>query len=183
MATDTTLMTAAEYARLPDTGVPTELVRGEVVEMNQLTPRHGQVCGRTDRLMGTFADEHELGHVLCNDAGIITERDPDTVRGGDVWFVSYRKLPKGALPDGYLDVIPDLIVEVRSEPDRWKQILEKVLEYLNAGVPVMCVLDPQTETARLYYPDAPEVILSGDDEITFPDQLPGFSVPVRRFFE
>jgi Uma2 family endonuclease len=162
MATSTTLMTAAEYARLPDTGVPTELVRGEVVELTQPTPRHGWVCSKVDRLMGTFADERELGHVLCNDAG---------------------NLPKGALPDGYLDVIPDLIVEVRSEHDRWKQVLEKVLEYLNAGVPVVCVLDPQTETARLYYPDAPEVILSGDDELTFPAQLPGFSIPVRRFYE
>jgi Uma2 family endonuclease len=100
-----------------------------------------------------------------------------------VWFVSYRKLPKDPPPDGYLDIVPDLTFEVRSEHDRWKQVLEKVLEYLNAGVPVVCVLDPRTETARLYYPDAPEVILSGDDELTFPDQLPGFSVAARRFFE
>jgi Uma2 family endonuclease len=183
MATGTVHLTAAEYARLPDAGVPTELVRGEVVELNQPTPRHGQVCSRADRWMGTFADEHGLGHVLCNDAGIITERDPDTVRGGDVWFVSFSKLPKGAIPEGYLDVTPDVVVEVRSENDRWSKILEKVAEYLNAGVAVVCVLDPQTETARLYFPDAPDVILSGDDVLTFPGQLPGFSVPVRRFFE
>jgi Uma2 family endonuclease len=183
MATATTLITAEEYAALPDTGVPTELVRGEIVEMNQPTPRHGQVCSKVDRFVGGFADDHESGHVLCNDAGILTERDPDTVRGGDVWFVSYQKLPKGPLPGGYLGVVPDIVFEVRSEWDRWSKILAKVAEYLNAGVGVVCVLDPATETARLYYADKPEVLLTADDELTFPEQLPGFRVPVKRLFE
>lgn len=44
MSTTTTSMTADEYARLQDHGVPMELVRGEVVEMNQPWPRHGQIC-------------------------------------------------------------------------------------------------------------------------------------------
>ena len=58
------------------------------------TPRHGQICGKADRLRD-FADEHDLGHVLCNDSGVITERDPDTVRGADVSFYSYAKVPRG----------------------------------------------------------------------------------------
>ena len=37
-------LTAEEYAKLPDRGVPTELVRGRVIEMNVPAPRHGQIC-------------------------------------------------------------------------------------------------------------------------------------------
>lgn len=168
---------------MEDRGVPTELVRGEVVEMNQPTPRHGQICSKVGRIIGDFAELHDLGHVTSNDSGVITERGPDTVRGGDVWFISYQKIAKGPLPDSFLDVPPDIVFEVRSKHDRWAKIHEKVAEYLNANVQVVCVLDPKSETARLYYTDAPEVILNADDELTFPGQLPGFSVRVGKLFE
>ena len=54
MATVDTLLTAEQYAVLPDIGRPTELVRGRIVEMNPPTPWHGYVCGRIDRLTGGF---------------------------------------------------------------------------------------------------------------------------------
>ncbi|REJ77041.1 MAG: Uma2 family endonuclease [Planctomycetota bacterium] len=177
-----TLMTADQYARMEDRGVPTELVRGDVLELSWTTPRHGQICGNASRAIVTFAEQHELGHTVI-DAGILTERDPDTVRGGDVWFISYSNVPNGPLPQKYLDVPPDIVIEVRSDHDGWAKVIEKVAEYLNAGVPVDVVLDPETETARVHYADAPEVILNADDELTFPDQLPGFSIRVGRLFE
>ena len=182
MTTATQLITAEEYARMPDLGVPTELVRGEIVEMNIPRPRHGQVCSRADRIIGNFADEHDLGHVTSNDSGILTERDPDTVRGGDVWFISYAKIPKGPLTQDYLEVPPDIVIEVKSVFDRWSKLLGKVAEYLDAGVAVVCVLDPETETVRLYYAEKPEVIRTGGEAVEFPEQLPGFSVPASAFF-
>ena len=120
---------------------------------------------------------------MCNDTGIVTDHDPDTVRGMDVCFYSYSRLPKGPLPAKYAKVVPELVVEVRSPSDRWSRILKKVSEYLEVGVSVVCVLDPETETARVYRPDDPGRILSANEELTFPDILPGFAVPVRRFFE
>src|SRR5579859_3202372 len=83
------LLTAEEYVELPDRGVPTELVRGRVVEMNVPAPRHGQICCKVARIVGNYADEHHLGHVVTNDSGVRTEQDPDTMRGADVAFNSY----------------------------------------------------------------------------------------------
>ena len=183
MATATALMTAEEYAALPDLGRPTELVRGEIIEMNVPTPRHGQVCGNTCYLVRQYKQSHDTGHVATNDAGVLTARDPDTVRGPDVWFISYKKVPRGPLPAKYLDVAPDVAFEIKSPSDIWTEILAKVAEYLEAGVGVVCVLDPETESARVFYPDRPFEILTGDDELTFPEHLPGFRVPVRLFFE
>ena len=37
----------------------------------------------------------DLGRVVTNDSGIVTQRDPDTVRGADVAYYSYARLPKG----------------------------------------------------------------------------------------
>jgi Uma2 family endonuclease len=182
MATATALLTAEEFGSRPDPGYPEELVQGRIVTMPPPTPRHGQVCGETYYRFRGYADRHDLGHVLCNDSGVITERDPDTVRGADVSFYSYAKVPRGRLPKGYLDVVPDLVVEVRSEDDRWKDIEMKVKEYLDAGVGVVIVLDPDSEKAHVFRPDQPPLELGPDDELAVPDLLGDFRVAVRRFF-
>jgi Uma2 family endonuclease len=183
MPTAAQLMTAEEYARLPDLGRPSELVHGEIVEMNLPVPRHGQICSRIVRLIGEFVDERALGHLLANDAGILTQQDPDTVRGADVCYISFEKLPPGPLPDRYLDVPPDIVFEVLSPTDRRAIVLKKVAEYLEMGVPVVCVVDSPAETVHLYFAEQPEVTLSAEEELTFPQQLPGFRIPVKSLFE
>ncbi len=178
-----TLMTAAEFARRPDPGYPEELVRGRIAPMSLPTRRHGQICNKTGRIFVNFAEEHDLGQVLNNDSGVITERAPDTVRGADVAFYSYNRIPKGPLPADYGEVAPELVVEVRSPSDRWPKILAKVAEYLNAGVLAVVVLDDDSRTALLCLTDQAPRRLGPDDVLEVPEILPGFAVPVRRFFE
>lgn len=177
------LLTAEEYSNRSDPGYPEELVRGRIVAMAQPNARHGEVCANTMLIVGPFVREHDLGRALCNDTGVITERGPDTVRGADIVFYSYARAPKGPLPKVYLEVMPELVFEVRSPSDRWSKVLQKVAEYLNAGVGVVCVLDDSDQTATVFEPDRRERELKSDDDLTFPDILPGFRVPVRRFFE
>jgi Uma2 family endonuclease len=177
------LLSAEEYERLPHRGVPTELVRGKVVAMNVPAPRHGQICSKIDRLVGNHADAHGLGHVVANDSGVLTERDPDTVRGADVAFYSFGRVPRGPIPSGYLRVVPELVFEVRSPTDRWSKVLAKVSEYLEAGVTAVCAVDQVSETVQVYRADELPRTLHGDDELSLPDLLGDFHVPVRQFFE
>jgi Uma2 family endonuclease len=179
-----TLLTAEQYFLLPDDGRHTELVRGKVVEMNMPAPRHGYFCSKIDRMLGNFVEERSLGRVMCNDSGVITQRGPDTVRGADVCFYSYKKVPKGPLPNGYLPVVPELVVEVRSPGDRWSKILGKVSEYLDGGVDVVCILDTQTETLTVYSADELPHVLTAEEDWTLPELFgPEFRIPVRRLFE
>jgi Uma2 family endonuclease len=134
MVTAVKLMTAEEYWLLPDDGGPTELVRVRVVPMNMPAPRHGEICGNTVHILKRYLDTNDIGRVVSNDSGVITERNPDTVRGADVGFYSYKQIPKGPLPEGCLSVVPEVIFEVRSPGDRWRRILAKVAESLEAGV-------------------------------------------------
>ncbi|MGL4553010.1 MAG: Uma2 family endonuclease [Gemmataceae bacterium] len=177
------LLTAEEYAALPDHGVPTELVRGRVVEMNVPYPRHGQICARFDRIIGSYVDLHELGHLLINDAGVRTERGPDTVRGPDLSYYSFTRVPKGRLAWRYLDVVPELVFEVRSTFDRWPRIHAKIAEYLEAGIAAVVIADDQTEMVLVYQPDEIVLKLEGDDELHLPAILGDFRVAVRRFFD
>lgn len=176
------LLTAEEYAVL-DVDCPTELVRGIVVYLPFGTSRHGQICTAIVMLVGNHCHLNSVGHVLCGNVGVITERSPDTVRGGDVLFYDYRRVPKGKVPDGYIQVPPDLVFEVLSPDDRQSKVLRKVTEYLLAGVKVVCVLDPEDETARIYRDDKAEVTLRADQDFSVDDVLPGFSCRVGKFFE
>ena len=180
----TDLITAEEFAARPDDGMPTELIRGKITRMNLPKPLHGLVCNSAAFLITAFVRQNKLGWVFTNDSGVITERDPDSVRGPDVAYCSYARLPKAARPvRDYLDVAPELVVEVRSPDDRWPALQAKVAEYLAAGDLAVCVLDAVAEFAVIYTPDAAPKQLAGDDVLEFPGVLPGFSAKVREFFE
>jgi Uma2 family endonuclease len=183
MAIVETLMTAEEYRVLPDNGQFTELVRGRVVVMNLPGFRHGTVCAEVARVIGNFVKQHDLGHVLSNDSGIVTERGPDTVRGADVSFYSYQRVPKGDDPVGYANAAPELVFEVRSPDDRWPKLLAKVAEYLDAGVMAVAVLDPKSKTLNVHFADRPTLSFSADDEFTLPELLGDFRVVVKQLFE
>jgi Uma2 family endonuclease len=177
------LLSAAAYAQLPDQGIPTELVRGRIVEMNVPAPRHGQICVRVIVLIEPHVQGQGLGRLVSNDSGVITERDPDTVRGADVAYYSFARIPPGPLPRKYLDVVPELVFEVRSPTDRWSRMIAKAGEYLEVGVTVVCLLDEVRETVMVLRGEEPPQTLHGDDELYLPDILGELRIPVRRFFE
>lgn len=177
------LLSAVEYAKLPEQRSPTELVRGRVVEMNVPTPRHGEICANITSIINPYVRERGIGRVVSNDGGILTERDPDTVRGGDVAYYSYVRVPQGPMPAGYLDVVPELVFEVRSPTDRWSRLITKAGEYLEAGVSAVCLLDQVSETVQVYRADELPRTLHADDELHLPDVLGDLRVSVRRFFE
>ena len=113
----------------------------------------------------------------------MTQRDPDTVRGPDVAYYSYQRIPQGPLPEEYWPASPELTVEVRSRNDRWKDVLQKVAEYLSANVLTVAVIDPVPKRVHLYSADNEATILNSTDLLTFPDVLPGFELVVERLFE
>jgi Uma2 family endonuclease len=184
MATIDRLLTAEEYAQLPDNGVPTELVRGRVVTLNVPGSLHGWLCMRIGKLLAVYVDDHDLGRVFCNDAGMVTERDPDTVRGPDISFFSYSRIPQGANLEGYAQVAPEIVFEVRSPGDRWPKMLRRVSEFLSAGVLKIYVVDPKKEAVTVFDADAdqPGRVLQGDDELKFPEPLSGLRIAVQQLF-
>jgi Uma2 family endonuclease len=127
------LLTADEFLSLPACEHPQELVRGRVVDYPITFPLHGLVCGHVAGELGNHVEAADAGRVILTHA-VVTERDPDTVRGPDVSFYSCARLPRGPMPEtGHLDVVPDLVAEVLSPSDRWSRVFAKITEYLTAG--------------------------------------------------
>jgi len=74
-------------------------------------------------------------------------------------------------------------VEVRSPTDRWKGVLEKVIDHMNIGVDVVMVLDMKTTSITVFRQDEGQVTFSSKEKLVLSDILPGFAVPVAKFFE
>ena len=127
------LLTAEQFAAMPDDGRVTELVKGVVIALPRHNFQHGKTCNNVARELGNHVVPRDLGHIITNDAGVITERDPDSVRGPDVAFFSYEFFARDAAPDPYPEVAPDLVFEVRSPGDRTGAVMAKVAEYLDSG--------------------------------------------------
>jgi Uma2 family endonuclease len=146
-------------------------------------PRHGEICINIAYILRRYLDDHPSGRVIGNDAGIPTEHDPDTVRGADVAYYSYTRVPKGPLPAGLLSEVPELVFEVLSPSDRWSEVQIKVGEYLEAGVTAVCVVDDATRSVHVFRLDQPLHVFKAADEFMIADILGDFRVEVRRFFE
>ena len=177
-----TLITAEEYLLHADSGRPTELVEGIIRAMNPPGFRHGQICNTIGRLLGNFVDEHECGRVVSNDSGVITRRDPDTVRGADVAYYSYETVPRDHTPEGYPPGPPDIVFEVLSPSDQRSGIDQKVDEYLQAGVAVVCVVDDRGKVVTIHRCEQDAQVLGEAEEMTLPGVLPGFVVAVSKLF-
>ncbi len=175
------LVTAAEFVAMKHEP-PIELVKGVVKEAGMPGGMHGKVCGTLLRLIGNHVEAADLGHVLGNDTYIQTGAGPDSVRGADVCFASYGRIPRGSMPRGTIPP-PELTAEVKSPSDTWVELLTKMLEYLHCGVLAVIIIDPDRRTVSIYQQDGSQEILFEADTLTIPDVLPGFSVPVRRLFE
>jgi Uma2 family endonuclease len=181
MATATRLITAERFAKMHFEH-PVELVRGEVVEMPPPEIRHGLVCVNVGYPLTGWARQTNRGIVVSNDSGVVTGRKPDTVRGPDVMFIPFDRLPNGQIPAGFADVVPSLVIEVRSPSDRWKSIHEKISEYFGRGVSEVWIVDYHKRTVHIFRADDEPVIRSEGEILTSEVVLPGFECQVSEFF-
>lgn len=172
------LITAEEFARMPDPadGSQQELVRGVIITMAPPGGMHGVSCSKVDRTIGHFVEANKLGTVACNDTGVITEHDPDTVRGPDVAYWSSKRLAK--VPVGFIDAAPELVVEVLSPSNSSKQIRAKLKEYFQKGVSMVWIVSPEDRTVTVYRSLDEGRLLHENATLSGEDILPGFSCSV-----
>jgi Uma2 family endonuclease len=173
------LVTAAEYGGL-DIESACELVRGRVIELLPHKALHGYACTQLAFHLQSFLRESDLGRAFLG-VGVVTERDPDTVRTADVVFESYAYHPRHEFRDEFL-VRPELVIEVQSADDRHDEMLARVAEYLESGVMAVVVVDPAGRTATIHLASESVVRVAGQAEIVVADILPGFRLSAEKCF-
>ena len=157
-----------------------ELVRGEVITVSPPTRRRGRVCAKIAFHLESHVRKKRKGYVVCNDSGVILEYDPDTVRGPDVAYYEDASRIED-LPEKWGDVPPRLAVEVLSPNDTARYITEKISDYLDNGIELVWVVEPESKTVTIYSKNGVKS-LSESDTITGGDVLPGLRCKIAEFF-
>ncbi len=175
-----TNMTGDELLAYNAGGQRTELLRGRLVVREPTGGAHAGVLFELSMAIGVYlrTPNAAVGRVLVGDPGVWLARDPDTVRAPDLAFVSRDRLVDEEVPHGFLTVIPDLAVEIRSPTDRTGALLQKVGQWLDAGVAMVWVIDPVRRNAQCYAADGTIALVGEHDAIDGGAVLPGLRIPL-----
>lgn len=167
-------MTAEELLDIEIPGKWTELVRGQLRVFEPPGAEHGLIAARLLVRVGQHAFANKLGEVFGQDTGFRICSNPDTVRAPDLAFVSSHRM-SDARVHGYASIAPDLVAEILSPNDRPGEVLEKVADWLRAGVTLVWVVDFQRRIARAHRADGSVAFVPQDGSLDGEDVLPGFT--------
>ncbi len=181
----TKLLTAEEFyewaSRPENQDVLYELDQGVPVPMPSPSELHGVVCALIAHLLWRFIFQRGKGYVCSNDSGLLVSRGPDTVRGPDLMlFDEPRELEE--LSRKFATGIPRLVVEVLSPSDHMGRVNRRISQYLQRGIPLVWVVDPEVRSVSVYRPGKDLYTVEESEELTGNEVLPEFRCKVAEIF-
>jgi Uma2 family endonuclease len=187
LATPAQLMTTEEFLSLPDDGVDRELVRGELREKGMIRRNfpHSRTESNIAKLLGNWLDRQPTprGIVASGEVGFRLRRNPDTVVGVDVAYISAQAAAATPARARIVEGPPVLAVEILSPSDQQRDIIEKIEDYLESGVKIIWIVEPIFRTVTIYRPDEPPILVNDTQQLTAEPHLPGFATAVSAVFD
>ncbi|MFN8488783.1 MAG: Uma2 family endonuclease [Caldilineaceae bacterium] len=159
---------------------PFELVRGKIVYMDHTGDEHGNQEAEIAWHLINFNRKRKIGWVLSGEVGVYTQFDPDTVRAVDVIFISRQRLP--VLSGKAIKVAPELVIEIISPTDRWRDVRDKIEEYFAIGVDWVWIVEPANKSILLFRTPTDMVKLTQTDTLQGEGILEGFTLPLAELF-
>lgn len=173
--------TPEDLLSMPD-GKNFELIDGKFVERRS-SSLSSWVGGQVFGLLQDTVRIGRLGTVWPAGNGCqCFPHDYTMVRRPNASFVGRERFSWKNSDDGFLKVVPDLVVEVISPNDLAHDVERKVAEYLEAGVRLVWVIEPESRTMRVQRADGTGSLLKGDAVISGESVVPGFEVPLGAIF-
>lgn len=140
--------TVEDLLRVNRQGAMCELVDGTLVE-KAMGWRESLIASLLCELLRQYLRAHDLGLVSGPDGFIRILRTQ--VRGPDVAFFSWDRLPGGRIPEEPVpELVPDLAIEVLSVSNTYAEMARKRREYFHAGVQQVWMIDLDARTVAVY---------------------------------
>ena len=137
-----------------------------------------EISSRLIAFLFAWINPRRLGRVFDSAGGFIM---PDTnVKAPDVSFVRAARLRQS--PRYFGELVPDLVVEIKSQSDRIKPIETKVLKFIELGAIVGILIDPDEETVTIYRSTGEPTVLGNGDILTVAELFPGWELPVSELW-
>ena len=177
-------LTYDDFALFPDDGKRHELIDGEHYVTPSPNTKHQRVLGTLHGLIWTHLQKNPLGDVFLAPFDVVFSLF-DVVEP-DLLYLSHERAATALTPDNVKGV-PELVVEIASKGTRKRDETIKRRLYERAGVSEYWLVDPVTETIRVYRRDGTrfgrplELSRQAGDGLTTP-HMPGLTLPLARIF-
>jgi Uma2 family endonuclease len=155
-----------------------------------MAPTGGETSKKNARLnllVGIWNEQTDLGEVFDSSGGY----DFTALGGGkpapDVSWIEKSRL-EGVNIVGFIPVVPDFVIELRSATDNLKPLQEKMREYQRLGVKLGLLINPKNKQVEIYRSSLGEAQASGQEpkileaptEIDCSEVMPGFILDMSK---
>ncbi|MFN0095978.1 MAG: Uma2 family endonuclease [Dehalococcoidia bacterium] len=130
--------------------------------------------------LSALAEAHG-GTVAGSDGGIQIFGDPAKIRFPDASYLAPGRIQPGNQATTWLQIPPDLVVEVISPNDMAEAVDLKRRAWLDAGVLRVWLAYPAAHAVMAFGPDG-LIREFGPQDVLTDEVVPGFAVPVASFF-
>ncbi len=187
LSTEKLSITPEQFLALPEEDATYELVDGQAVPKHEpMSPKrfHARLQPILWRILEDWCSAAECpkpGSAHTEWAILLTRQAQPWIPIPDITYISHERLPIEAMADEPCSAIPELVVEILSPSQSFGAVVQKVADYLEAGIPRVWIVDPQAKSITVFYPDAPPKTFTGSQTIQ-DDFLPGLAVVPQDVF-
>ena len=175
--------TSDEFYELCQENPDLELERTASGEVIIMSPAGGET-GASNLSIGArlynWNEEHELGIAFDSSTGFTLPngagRSPDAA-----WIAIERWSRLSAeQKQKFPPLAPDFVIELRSSSDCMQILRDKMEEYINNGVRLGWLIDPQSRTVEIYEPGEAVETLYDPEFVAGDPVLPGFVLNMKK---
>jgi Uma2 family endonuclease len=177
-------VTASEFDSLCQDNPDLRLELTKDKELIVMSPTGGESGERNLDLItqvGVWNKKNKLGKAFDSSTGY----DFISIGGGkmspDVSWIEKSRLD-GIDIKGFIPVVPDFVIELRSSSDRLTTLQTKMMEYQRLGVKLGLLINPQDKQVEIYQLDHSSEILNSPTEIDCSWLMPDFSLDLTEIF-
>ncbi|MBD2628013.1 Uma2 family endonuclease [Trichormus variabilis] len=155
-----------------------ELTNGKISIVGPSDIVSSEISSRLIAFLFAWINPRRLGRVFDSAGGFIL---PDSnLTAPDVSFVRAARLRQS--PRYFGELVPDLVVEIKSQSDRIKPLVTKIINFINLGAVIGILIDPDEETVTVYRHQGEPSILNNGDILTLPELFPGWELAVSELW-
>jgi Uma2 family endonuclease len=154
---------------------------GELIVMAPAGGETSKKNSRLNLLVGIWNEQTELGEVFDSSGGYDFTALGSGKPAPDVSWIEKSRL-EGVNIVGFITVVPDFVIELRSATDNLKPLQEKMKEYQRLGVKLGSLVDPQNKQVEIYRQGQETEVLKSPASIDCNEVMPGFILSMSRIW-
>ena len=184
-------ISVGDFVRLYEDDGPFEIIRGKRIKRMPPVAGHNLIANLLLRALIAFLAKNPIGEAFLEAAFVLPDADDKQwvtgSRTPDVSFYAAARLDDYRAENSdwkakpYF-LPPDLVVEIISPNDSYSKVTDKVDLYLEDGVRMVWVIDPQRSKVTVYTSDE-QTTLGEDDSLSGREVAPGLALAVSQLFE